>query len=328
MACVVLGMAVPHSGMLGKAPEIWLEDGKRDHHNQMLWFRNKHWNFADLVEARKNDGIEAFLTLEERRARAKRTENALEVLRRVYQQHKPDVAIIIGKDQKEIFIDTSPSLALYSGATIPNGPPQRSVFAPDKAAAHPGHPELALHLLGSLERDGFDVAEVIKWPDNVWMKPQQPIAPHAYGFIYHQIMVDDPPPNVPIFMNVFYPPNQPPFKRALQFGKALFEAIKSWKTDKTVAIIASGGMSHFVCDEQLDEVFLDCFKTYDFERLAQIDERTYQAGTSEVKLYVPVLIAMSELGCETNVVDYVPCYRTEAGTGEGFGFMYWTPETP
>jgi len=325
MARVVLGMAVPHSGMLGKAPEDWLEDGKRDHHNTMLWFRNKHWAYADLVEARKNDGLAAFLTLEERRARAKRCVDALDVLRRVYQEHKPDVAVVIGKDQKEIFIDTSPSLAIFSGTTIPNGPPQRPVFAPDRSVTHAGHPELALHLIQSLERDGFDIAEVINWPENTWMKPPQQLVPHAYGFIYHQIMVDDPPPNVPVIMNTFYPPNQPSFKRALQFGKALFDAIQAWKTDKTVAIIASGGMSHFVCDEQVDAMFLSCFRTYDFERLAQVDDRTYQAGTSEIKLYVPVLFAMSQLGCAMNLVDYVPCYRTEAGTGEGFGFMYWTP---
>jgi len=26
------------------------------------------------------------------------------------------------------------------------------------------------------------------------------------------------------------------------------------------------------------------------------------------------------------LVDYVPCWRTAAGTGEGMGFMYWNPE--
>lgn len=325
MARVVLGMAVPHSGMLGKPPEDWLEDGKRDHHNEMLWFRNRHWAYADLVEARKDDGLAACLTLEERRARAGRCIAALDVLRRVYQEHKPDLAVIIGKDQKEIFIDTSPSLAIYTGESIPNGPPQRPVFAPAQAVTHPGHPELALHLIRALERNGFDIAEVLRWPANVWMKPPQPIVPHAYGFILHQIMVDDPPPTVPVFMNTFYPPNQPSFTRALQFGQALFEAIRAWPSAQTVAVIASGGMSHFVCDEQVDALFLSCFRSYDFERLAAVDDRTYQAGTSEVKLYVPVLVAMSQLGCEMNLVDYVPCYRTEAGTGEGFGFMYWTP---
>jgi len=318
-------MAVPHSGMLGKPPETWHEDRERDRKNEALWFRNRSWTFAQLAAERAHENLEALITLEERRARAQRCWNALDVLRRVYQENKPDVAIIIGKDQKEIFIDTSPSLAIYTGETIENGPPQRPVYAPDKPVTHAAHPELALHLIKALERDGFDIAEIIKWPQNVWMKPPGPIVPHAFSFIYHQIMVDQPPPNVPVFMNTFYPPNQPPFRRSLQFGKALLAAIEAWETDKTVALIASGGLSHFVCDEKLDELFLSCFKTYDFERLAQVDENSYQSGTSEVKLYVPVLVAMSKLGCEMNLVDYVPTYRSEAGTGEGFGFMYWTP---
>jgi hypothetical protein len=130
---------------------------------------------------------------------------------------------------------------------------------------------------------------------------------------------------VPILMNTFYPPNQPSMRRSIQFGKTLLEAIKSWQSETTVAIIASGGLSHFVCDEQLDQTFLKYFESYDFEGLARIDNRSYQSGTSEVKLYVPVMVAASQLGFEMNLVDYVPVYRTEAGTGEGFGFMYWTP---
>jgi hypothetical protein len=49
MARIVLGMAVPHSGMLGKAPETWLEDGERDRKNDALWFRNKCWTFPQLA---------------------------------------------------------------------------------------------------------------------------------------------------------------------------------------------------------------------------------------------------------------------------------------
>jgi 3-O-methylgallate 3,4-dioxygenase len=114
-------------------------------------------------------------------------------------------------------------------------------------------------------------------------------------------------------------------RRSIQFGKALFKAIQSWDSDQTVAIIASGGLSHFVCDEQLDQTFLEYFRAYDFEGLENIDNRTYQSGTSEVKLYVPVMVASSRLEFQMNLVDYVPVYRTEAGTGEGFGFMYWAP---
>ena len=325
MARIVLGMAVPHSGMLGRTPEDLLQDGDRDRKKDELWFRNKSWTFAELAAHRAHEGFEKYYTLEERTARLGRCAAALETLRRVYRDHEPDVAIILGKDQKEIFIDVSPSIAIYMGDTIRNGPPQRPVYAPDRAVTYPGHPELALHLLRAFQQEDFDMTEVLQWPLNTWMNPPSPVVPHAYGFIYHQIMQDQVPPNVPIIMNTFYPPNQPSMRRSIQFGKALFKAIQSWDSDQTVAIIASGGLSHFVCDEQLDQTFLQYFRAYDFEGLEKIDNRTYQSGTSEVKLYVPVMVASSRLGFQMNLVDYVPVYRTEAGTGEGFGFMYWAP---
>ena len=39
MARIVLGMAVPHSGMLGRTPEDLLEDGERDRKKDELWYR-------------------------------------------------------------------------------------------------------------------------------------------------------------------------------------------------------------------------------------------------------------------------------------------------
>lgn len=324
MAKIILGMAVPHSGMLGKSPDSWLDDGERDRKNNALWFRNKSWTYAQLAAAREEEGLAKYLTLEERRARGKRCLDALERLRQVYRAHNPDVAVIIGKDQKEIFLDVSPSIAMYMGPTIYNGPPQRSVYAPDHPITYPAHPELAMHLIAAFQDAGFDMTEILKWPDNIWMKPPGQVVPHAFGFIYRQIMQDAAPPNVPILMNTFYPPNQPAMSRSIAFGKVLLAAIQSWQSDKTVAIIASGGLSHFVCDEQLDARFLAHFRSYDFEALAAIDNNSYQSGTSEVKLYVPVMVAASELGLGMNLVDYVPVYRTEAGTGEGFGFMYWS----
>ncbi len=33
--------------------------------------------------------------------------------------------------------------------------------------------------------------------------------------------------------------------------------------------------------------------------------------------------AMADIGCPATVVDYVPCYRTPAGTGNAMGFVYW-----
>lgn len=35
------------------------------------------------------------------------------------------------------------------------------------------------------------------------------------------------------------------------------------------------------------------------------------------------MLALLTLGVFIAFVDYVPCWRTAVGTGEGMGFMYW-----
>jgi hypothetical protein len=45
-----------------------------------------------------------------------------------------------------------------------------------------------------------------------------------------------------------------------------------------------------------------------------------------VKIYSIVMMALQHTGAQMRLVDYVPCWRTAAGTGEGMGFMYWNPE--
>ncbi len=325
MAKIVFGMAVPHSGMLGQAPEDWLNNGERDRNNPKLWYRNRTWTYPEL-EAERGAAYEKFLTLEERTARAARNKAALAEMRRAYEAANVDVAIILGKDQKEIFLDFSPSIAIYTGEEAYNGPPQRPVYAPDHAVTHKCHPELALHLVKSLQADGFDLTDLFKWPDNVWMKPTGPIVPHAYSFVYRQIMGDNPPPNVPIIMNCFYEPTQPSMARCVQFGEALLRAVKAWKSDARVAIIASGGLTHFVCDEEFDRRVIEKLRNFDYQGLIAEGERAYQSGTSEIKLYVSVLKALEDAGAKMTLVDYVPSYRTAAGTGEGMGFMYWSTE--
>lgn len=325
MAQIVFGMAVPHSGMQGEPPELWLSNGKRDRANPELWYRNRTWTYPELEAERRGDGIEEQLTLDELTVRSRRCLAAIAEMRAAYEAAAVDVAVILGKDQKEIFIDHTPSFAVYSGAEIYNGPPQRAVFAPDHAITYPAHPELALHLIRALEADGFDLTDLNAWPPNTWQKNER-IVPHAYGFIYRQIMSDRPPPNVPILVNTFYPPTQPSMPRAIAFGRSLLDAIKSWGGDERVALIASGGLSHFVCDEVVDAKIVAALGSYDFSALASIDDRTYQSGTSEVKLYTAVLAAMQDARAEMTLVDYVPCYRTPAGTGEGMGYMYWRTE--
>jgi hypothetical protein len=330
VAQIVFGMCVPHSGMLGQKPEDWLTNGERDRNNPELWFRNRTWTYPEL-EAHREAAFAPMLTLEERTMRAGKCRAALDEMAGAYARANVDVAIILGKDQKEIWPDMSPSITIYTGEDVHNGPPQRAVYAPDHHVVHQAHPELAAHLIKTFQREGFDMCDLQQWPENVWMasrqgyRPDYPVVPHAYSFVYHQIMQDDPPPHVPILFNLFYPPTQPSMARCIEFGRVLREAIAAWPEDIRVAVIASGGLSHFVNDEEFDRDVIEKLANYDYDGLAAIPDGYYQSGTSEVKIYSIVMMALQPTGAKMTLVDYVPCWRTPAGTGEGMGFMYWDP---
>ena len=328
MAKIVLGMAVPHSGMLGQKPEDWLTNGERDRNNPELWYHGRTWTYPEL-EAERGAAFEQYLTIEERTMRADRNAAALQKMREAYVAANVDVAIILGKDQKEIWPDVSPSIAIYTGEDVHNGPPQRAVYAPDAHVVHKAHPKLATYLIETFQRENFDLTDLIAWPENVWMERQMkqkadyPVVPHAYSFVYHQIMGDDPPPHVPVLMNLFYPPTQPSMQRCIDFGRVLRDAILAWPEDVRVAVIASGGLSHFVNDEEFDHRIMKMLGDYDYDGLAAVPDSYYQSGTSEIKIYSTVMMALQHTGAQMTLVDYVPCWRTAAGTGEGMGFMYW-----
>ena len=52
-------------------------------------------------------------------------------------------------------------------------------------------------------------------------------------------------------------------------------------------------------------------------------ENVFKIGTAEIKNWYPVVSAMNAAGRTYHQVDYVPCYRSEAGTGNAMCFSYW-----
>ena len=85
-------------------------------------------------------------------------------------------------------------------------------------------------------------------------------------------------PNVPIMVNTYYPPNAPTAKRSYKFGQALRKAIESWDATKRVAIIASGGLSHTVIEEDLDQRIIDGLKHNDVEKLTDYPDVRFRGG--------------------------------------------------
>jgi OH-DDVA oxygenase/3-O-methylgallate 3,4-dioxygenase len=139
-------------------------------------------------------------------------------------------------------------------------------------------------------------------------------------------MLDKVVPNVPIIQNTFFPPNQPSARRAYAFGRSIRKAIDSWPSDKTVAVFGSGGMSHFVIDEQFDRAFVEALAKKDRDYLTSIPLADLQSGTSELKSWITLAGVLDDVGCTMREIDYVPCYRSAAGTGTANGFYWWEIE--
>lgn len=296
-------------------------------------YKGRTWSFDELVEARRGEGLAAQITVDVWRRRHAECRSAIAAMARVLAEAKPDVAVIVGNDQMEIFgEELIPAFSVLWGDTIINSeytaermaslPPGIPIsvqgYIPPGGATYKAVPELGRRIIEGAIADGFDVAAMKRLPRDE--------TPHAFGFVYRQLMNDNPVPSVPVVLNTFYPPNQPTVRRCYDFGKSVVRAIEAWDSDARVALIASGGLTHFVIDEEVDRILLQAIKDRSIERLADLGEAIFQAGTSEVKNWIPVAGAMADLGYPPTVVDYIPCYRSEAGTGNAMGFVYWRPE--
>jgi hypothetical protein len=329
MAEIVLGMGSAHGPLLSTPPEKWDLRAKADRENKSHWYRGRTYDFESLLRERA-PGFATEIGIETRRERHARCRAALEALGRKFQEAAPEAMVVVGNDQREYFgEDLTPSITVYRGAEIYNArethepAPGLNIAepgnAPEDGTTYAGAPALADHILDSLADAGFDPAQSNSRPKGA----TRPGIPHAYGFIYHTVLRDMPPPSVPIILNVHFPHNQPKISRCLALGRALQRAIRSFEGCGRVALVASGGLTHFVVDEDLDREVLHAMDKGDEDALSRLPENVFKVGTAEIKNWFPVVAAMNAEGRRFHQVDYVPCYRSEAGTGNAMGFVYW-----
>jgi 3-O-methylgallate 3,4-dioxygenase len=329
MAEIVLGIGTSHGPMLVTGTAQWAARLAFDKSVRHAW-RGRTWSFDELLVARRGENLAARVTAAAMAAHNARCQAALDQLAEIFATARIDVAVIIGNDQMEIFDDRLiPAFAVFHGATIANRefPPERIAklppgielslpgYIPPGGAEYQGQPDLARAIITRAMVDHFDVAAMQDLP--------RPETPHAFGFVYRRIMRDAPVPSVPVLINTFYPPNQPRVQRCYDFGKSLLRGIREWDSPARIAVLASGGLSHFVIDEDLDALFLDAIARRDIAKVAHLGEGVFQDGTSELKNWVPLAGMMADLGLASRVIDYVPCYRSEAGTGNAMGFVVW-----
>jgi Catalytic LigB subunit of aromatic ring-opening dioxygenase len=338
MAQLCFGFGTSHGPLLSTPPDKWDLRAADDRRNRAHAFRDGTYTFEELYELRKHERFEEQVALAIRTERHARCQHQLQALAERVAAAKPDVMVLIGDDQREWFRrgEAQPTFAVYHGdqvintAADPEGVMKRApamfwshkAHHPETDQSYPVQSDLALHIVEQAMRDAFDVATVSEVPREPDGSPRG--IGHAFGFVFRRVLLDRPIPFVPVLVNTFYPPNQATPKRCYEFGQSIARAIQSWGADKRVCVAASGGLSHFVIDEEWDQRILQAFRTQDAAALAREPNIVFRSGTSETKNWIIACGALAQAGLEMDLLDYVPCYRSEAGTGNAMAFATWS----
>ena len=130
MAQIVLGMATSHGPMLSTPWQQWAARVPFDKQLKEHHFQGGKYSFDELVLLRRGEHLAGQITQERWHERSQACEAALEKLAAKFAAVKPDVAVIIGNDQQELFdFDNFPAFCVYWGETIESGPRSQQQIA-------------------------------------------------------------------------------------------------------------------------------------------------------------------------------------------------------
>lgn len=329
MSEIVLGVGTSHTPQLSSGWELWSDHANRDKGASLLGADGEFHAFDDLV--RDDEALRAELDPAVWERKYARLQEDVDTLAGQLAASSPDVVVIVGDDQNEIFdADAVPAIGLFTGDGLWDLPPsseraERLRKFPGLAAAewarhapsgalHPVHSALSAHLARSLTMADFDVTVSARQRDGYTLG-------HAFTFPRYRLGLPETVPIVPVFLNTYFQPNVPSPSRCYALGRALAAGIGSFGGDLRVAVLASGGLSHFVVLEDWDREVLARMAAHDGAALGAIPRRYFRSGTSEVLNWIAVAGALD--GARMTVVDYVPGYRSMAGTGTGMAFAVW-----
>ena len=230
----------------------------------------------------------------------------MEELGKVLDETKPDAIIFLGADHVETFSVTCvPAFAIIAGNTA------MARFA-GREHNLPIHREMAEDILNKLVVDhNFDMA----YSEDAELG-------HAFSIPFEYVIGKRAIPVSPFFTIVYVPPLPTP-RRCEALGKALAEIVKGRK--ERVAIIASGGMSHFPGTEKylypefdFDRWLVSQFEAGNTDALlnmtgSQLDE----VGNTELLSWAVMFGAIGKQ--EGELIDYIPTWH------HGLGMMRFLP---
>ncbi len=221
---------------------------------------------------------------------------AMRELGTVLDETKPDVILFFGSDHVETFSVTCvPTFAIIAG---------NRAIARFAGREHnlPIHREMAEDLLGKLVVDySFDMA----YSEDAELG-------HAFSIPFEYVIGNRDIPVIPFFTNVYVPPLPTP-RRCAALGRAIAEIVRGRK--ERVALIASGGMSHFPGTRKYH------YPEFDFDRwlVAQFEAGNADAllnmtgtqldevGNTELLNWATLFGAIGHQ--EGELIDYIPTWH-------------------
>jgi hypothetical protein len=331
MAEIVVGLGTSHTPQMSSSAELWEGHATRDQRNpQLLAADGEFYGYDQLLE-RADPAIVSQLSLEVRQAKFARAQQAVEKVASALAEAAPDVVVIVGDDQRELFgAEGNPAVGLFLGEQLwdrgmdedrlshlpPDIRPAQWAAHADHADAYPVAAELSGHLARSLTEDDFEVTVFSAQREAATLG-------HAFTFVRRRLGLPAATPIVPVLLNTYFPPNVPSPGRCFALGAAIRRALVAWPGNERVAVMASGGLSHFVVLEEFDRQVLNALRAHDRGALSAIPRRFFRSGTSETLNWITVGGMVD--GAPMDLVDYIPGYRSPAGTGTGMGFVTWRP---
>ncbi len=349
MAKIVGGFGSSHSPLMSLTGELWAVHAENDRRNGELVMppKGKRVTYDELLKE-ADPAIAKVANVDKFKERVDNLQKGMDELQERFGETDPDVVVMIGDDQSEFFFDDNyPMINLYWGDTVKLVP--RTIRAEmteaQKMSAlaygteekdYPVDSELGLYLVESLCDQDFDIGHTRYMKDEyggsigpaTWYldmkrstKPRRFGLPHAFSFPIARWWAGKQPAIVPITINTCYPPNWISPRRAYALGQAIRRSVEAWDSTKRVAIACSGGLSHFVVDEDLDRIALKGLEEANGEILSSLPRVRLQSATTETLNWVAVAGAMGDTKMET--IAYEPGYRTAAGTGCGCAVGHW-----
>jgi hypothetical protein len=328
MANIVLGLATSHSPLLTFDVDTWLEKAADDMRRRLNLSDGRMLTYDEL-RAEVGEPYVRAASRETLESQRRRCQESLDRLADALEAANPDLVVIIGDDQAELFcLANMPAMSIFYGDRIithPWGDVDDAMPDWKRAAAvgygmdtvheYRGAPGAALRAIDGLIQAGVDIGASAEVTD-----PARAGFGHAYGFIAERLFRGRSYGVLPVLLNTYFRPNVPTSARCYDVGRLLRAALER-DGDERIAVVASGGLSHFVTDERLDRGVLAALRDKDSAHLRAVPAHALRSGSSEILNWIMAAGALEHL--RSDWWEYLPVYRTPAGSGIGMGFMIW-----